>query len=196
MQQRSEPADSLDYFPTPPWATRALLEKVLPHINWKEQEVWEPACGEGDMAKALKEYAYKVHSSDIHDYGYQDVLVDFTEDIKSHTFVADWVITNPPFNKATEFIEKCLYANQNCAMLCRLSFIESKGRYEKLFKNNPPTIVAPFVERVAMFKGRLDRKGGSATSYAWFVWEHGKQGTEVVWIPPCRNELERDEDWR
>ena len=26
MQQRSEPQDSLDDFPTPPWATRALCE--------------------------------------------------------------------------------------------------------------------------------------------------------------------------
>lgn len=26
MQQRSEPRDSLDDFPTPPWATRALCE--------------------------------------------------------------------------------------------------------------------------------------------------------------------------
>ncbi len=28
MQQRSEPHDSLDDFPTPPWATRALCEYI------------------------------------------------------------------------------------------------------------------------------------------------------------------------
>lgn len=29
MARRIEPPDSLDWFPTPPWATRALLELVL-----------------------------------------------------------------------------------------------------------------------------------------------------------------------
>jgi hypothetical protein len=29
MAQRVEPASSLDDFPTPPWATRALIEYVL-----------------------------------------------------------------------------------------------------------------------------------------------------------------------
>src|SRR5690606_27106177 len=31
--RRLEPADSLDYFPTPPWATRALIEVVLPMLG-------------------------------------------------------------------------------------------------------------------------------------------------------------------
>jgi hypothetical protein len=30
MAQRREPPDALDYFPTPPWATRALFRHVLP----------------------------------------------------------------------------------------------------------------------------------------------------------------------
>ena len=33
MAQRHEAKDSLDDFPTPPWATRALLERVLKHEN-------------------------------------------------------------------------------------------------------------------------------------------------------------------
>ena len=28
MAQRKEPPDSLDFFPTPPWATRALCERL------------------------------------------------------------------------------------------------------------------------------------------------------------------------
>lgn len=30
MARRVEPADSLDFFPTPPWATRAFCEHVMP----------------------------------------------------------------------------------------------------------------------------------------------------------------------
>jgi hypothetical protein len=29
MEQRAHPKGSLDYFPTPPWATRALIHEVL-----------------------------------------------------------------------------------------------------------------------------------------------------------------------
>ncbi|MCP4697756.1 MAG: hypothetical protein GY862_13025, partial [Gammaproteobacteria bacterium] len=36
----------------------------------------------------------------------------------------------------------------------------------------------------------------TATSYAWFVWTKGHKGaTAVNWIPPCREELEREGDY-
>jgi hypothetical protein len=31
--------------------------------------VWEPACAEGHMARALGEYFAEVEASDVHDYG-------------------------------------------------------------------------------------------------------------------------------
>jgi hypothetical protein len=33
MAARQEPADSLDFFPTPPFATRALVEHALPALG-------------------------------------------------------------------------------------------------------------------------------------------------------------------
>jgi hypothetical protein len=52
MGSRVEPDDSLGYFPTPPWATRALMERVLPTLDICELgATWEPACGEGHMAR-------------------------------------------------------------------------------------------------------------------------------------------------
>ena len=50
MQQRAEPNDSLDFFPTPPWAVRALCKHVLPRLIGHGQSlrrVLEPACGQG-----------------------------------------------------------------------------------------------------------------------------------------------------
>ena len=81
-------------------------------------------------------------------------------------------------------------------MLTRTVFIESIGRYERLFSKEPPTKVAQFTERVPMVKGRLDRKASTATGYAWMVWEKGgSRPTELVWIPPCRKSLEREGDY-
>ena len=81
-------------------------------------------------------------------------------------------------------------------MLARTVFAESVGRYERLFSMTPPTKVAIFAERVPIFKERLDPKGSTATSYAWFVWEAPVGvATQKLWIPPCRKTLERASDY-
>jgi hypothetical protein len=194
MAQRYEPKDSLDNFPTPPWATRALLEHVISPQELRMQSCWEPACGEGHMAKVLDEYFGTVYASDIHPYGYgstRDFLDDGTyQDV-------DWIITNPPFKQAEEFVVKALsIARRGVAMLARTVFAESVGRYERLFSTTPPTKVAIFSERVPIFKERLDPKGSTATSYAWFVWEAPVGvATQKLWIPPCRKTLERASDY-
>jgi hypothetical protein len=73
MAQRIEPQDSLDDFPTPPWATRALIEHVLGgKKRVKSQVCLEPACGSGHLAKVLAEYFGTVTAADIHPYGYGD----------------------------------------------------------------------------------------------------------------------------
>ena len=65
MAQRTEPPDSADNFPTPPWATRALLEHVIGDrgpFNGNRR-AFEPACGAGHMARPLAEYFGEVHAS-------------------------------------------------------------------------------------------------------------------------------------
>ena len=189
MQRRKEPADSLDYFPTPPWGTRILCERVIEPIG----VVHEPACGEGDMSKPLSEYFDTVISSDVYDYGYGDVSDYLTSD----TDDVDWTITNPPFKLAEEFISKALtHSRLGVAMILRLSFLESIGRYNRLFNVTPPTTVAVFSERIPMIKGRLDANVGTASSYAWFVWKKGDAGTQLTWLPPMRKHYEKQEDYK
>jgi hypothetical protein len=195
MAQRVEANDSLDDFPTPPWATRALAEHVLKNEALGEQTCLEPACGRGYMASALEEYFRQVRASDVHDYGYGSV-VDFTQKpYENQQF--DWVITNPPFRLAEQFIGTSLrIARKGVAMLTRTVFIESVGRYDRLFRENPPWRAAQFTERVPMVKGRLDKKASTATGYAWIVWKVGQTGpTELFWIPPTRKALEREGDY-
>ena len=56
MATRIEGKESLDDFPTPPWATRALIEHVIGSEGLQSQVCLEPACGAGHMAKVLSEY--------------------------------------------------------------------------------------------------------------------------------------------
>lgn len=202
MQHRSEPHDSLDDFPTQPWATRALCEHVLSDFILTGKLAWDPACNRGHMTDPLGEYFTAVFASDIHDYGLEnafqhDFLMPYTPRmLKIPTWGVDWIITNPPFRLAEQFIRHaCGMAREGVAMIVRTSFLEGVGRYENLFSKNPPSVVAQFSERVPMVKGRLTATGSTATSYCWLVWIGGMEGTKLMWIPPCRKKLERKEDY-
>jgi hypothetical protein len=199
MAQRREPPHALDYFPTPPWATRALFRHVLPALGIDAiGRVWEPACGEGHMAAVISEFACSpVMASDVYSYGYGTAPHDFLHD--DPLTAADWIVTNPPFSIACEFTLRALdLATDGVAMLVRTQWIEGAGRYERLFRNRPPALYAPFVERVPMVKGRWDPDASTATAYAWFVWCNRASGpARIVWIPPgCRAGLAHPDDRR
>lgn len=201
MQRRREPHDSLDDFPTPPWATRALLahaemewETAAPPIG--ELTVREPAANRGHMAAPLTERFGRVLASDIFDYGagfpVEDYLLGPMPDV-------DWTITNPPFRLAEAFIGKALVESRvGVAVFVRSAFLEGIGRYREMFSRARPALVLQFAERVVLHRGRLAPEGSTATAYCWVVWLHrgtlGKR-TRFDWIPPCRKEMERPGDY-
>src|SRR5690606_36185186 len=64
--------DGPDFFPTPAWATHALIE------NEKfNGDIWESACGNGAMSEVLKYASKRVRSSDLFDRGFGDIGIDF-----------------------------------------------------------------------------------------------------------------------
>jgi hypothetical protein len=198
MQQRKEAQDSLDDYPTQPWGTRALVEHVIKPAGIPLGSVWEPACNRGYMSRPLGEYFTPVHATDIFDYGCGAAKA--IEDFLFPTTVAphpmDWVITNPPFRLAEEFVAKGRsIARVGCSVLVRSAFLESVGRYERLFRDSPPTFVAQFVERLPLVRGRVDPEAASATAYSWLVWVNNMKPQPTVWIPPCRLWLERAGDY-
>jgi hypothetical protein len=208
--QRVEPPDALDYFPTPPWAVRAFLESLpldtARHGTFANQSCLEPACGEGHMARVLAEYFGRVDASDIHDYGFGKVRDFLPTPLGGEARPIghyDWIITNPPFNKAVEFVEEmiAMQPRRGCAVLVRTQWLEGGDRFKRLFKEQRPTWWVQYCERVPMFKGVVSAKGSKATAYGWAVWlEIGKAGhgarTYLHWIEPCRARLERPEDYR
>jgi hypothetical protein len=218
MQQRAEAPDSLDDFPTPPWATRALIE-FLEAIGCalSTQSAWEPCCNRGYMVRPMLESFDSARASDVmlySDYigGCTPELIDFVTTGFTEPAV-DWIFANPPFNLAEEFISVARgLARVGCAMLVRGAFTEGTGRYSRLFGVRPPDFELKFTERVVMLKGRLVRVGepdpfnldddgnlrdaSTATSYVWLIWlREGGGDTRARWIAPCRLRLERDGDY-
>jgi hypothetical protein len=90
MAQRAEPLNCLDDFPTPPWATRALVEHVIGSQAVAGQTCLEPACNRGFMSSALEEYFLEVHSSDVFNYGYGEVRDFLNEGWKPDS--VDWTV--------------------------------------------------------------------------------------------------------
>jgi len=199
MARRVEPPDSLDYFPTPPWGTRALCELVL---GGREAlaplSVWEPACGGGHMATPLAEYFGQVYASDVFRYGFGEVGDFLDTTLGAHWMPpgpVDWVITNPPFNAAEDFAWRALsVARMGVALFCRVQWLETDTR-DALFTRHPVTY-CPFIERISLLKGRLDRRARSASAYAWFVFRLGATAEGLVRLRPgTRARFERDEDY-
>lgn len=195
MAQRSEPNDSLDDFPTPPWAARAFCEWLNPSPM---ATCWEPAANRGFMVSALSEYFGDVFATDVHDYGAGFPLHDFLMADETPLYSPQWVVTNPPFRLAREFVERGLQvASGGVAVIVRSVWAEGASRYENLFRDHPPAWILQHVERVPMVRGRYDPNASTATSYSWFVWDIAGvwgSGTRFGWIPPSKSRLFRHGD--
>lgn len=193
MQQRSEPHDSLDDFPTPPWGTRALCESLNAlGFPLASSTCREPSANRGHMVKPLSEYFASVEASDVHDYGAGYPVEDYL--FGPDQPMVDWTIFNPPFRLAQQFIERAIRTSRvGVAAIVRTAFLEGVGRHRELFSVKPPGYVMQFTERVVMHKGKLSAKGSTATAYCWIVWTDGE--ARFRWIAPCRKRLERAEDY-
>jgi hypothetical protein len=169
--------DGPDFFPTPAWATHALINNE----DFKG-DIWECACGDGSMSEVLETTGNKVISSDLINRGYGE---------GGHDFLASWrkapnIVTNPPYNAAEGFVRSGLErAGEKFALLLRLAFLEGANRQRTIFTNAPPSRVWVFSERITFYPAGAVQKGSGTTAYAWFVWDkNAVEGTELKWLKP------------
>ena len=168
--------DGPDFFPTPAWATYALIDNE-PFRG----EVWESACGNGAMSEVLLKADQPVISTDLYDRGYGDSGIDFL----NSTVRAQNIVTNPPYNAAEGFVRSGLRAaDRKFALLLRLAFLEGAGRQRTIFSEAPPSRVWVFSERITFYPDGAVQKGSGTTAYAWFVWDKDASGTELKWFKP------------
>ncbi len=168
--------DGPDFFPTPAWATYALID------NEKfTGDIWESACGDGAMSRVLDKTGCQVVSSDLHDRGYGDVGIDFLTAKRQ----AGNIVTNPPYNSAEGFVASGVQkAKRKFALLLRLAFLEGAHRANTIFYRSPPSRVWVFSERITFYPSGAIQKGSGTTAYAWFVWDKSASGTELKWFKP------------
>jgi hypothetical protein len=148
-----------DFYPTPPEPTIALVPKLQ---HWP-RKIWEPACGDGGIAKPLERNGFQVVGTDLVDRGYGEGGLDF---LAERTRRADAIITNPPFGKlVTAFIEHALDLDvPYIAMLLNVNLWHAAGR-NKLWNRRVP-------EAVYALCWRPDFTGSGSPYFncVWTVW--------------------------
>ena len=156
-----------DFYSTPDVAVKALLK----HEKFTGKGL-EPACGKGAISKFFK----NIESMDLYNYEYGKSGVDFLKTTKQY----DYIITNPPYSLATEFVVHSLkLAKKKVAMLLRIQFVESQTRFNLIFKKYPPKTIYVFSKRISC------NNENRLLCFAWFVWEiNWKGGTTFKWFEP------------
>ena len=166
----------LDFYPTPPEVTHALMRFLISeNLIDQNSVVWEPACGNGAMSEVLENYVSTVRSSDIRHAGYGEGGVDFL----SHSFSCDAVITNPPFILSEQFIRHALNQAPLVAMVLKSQYWHAAKRIE-LFKSFQPAYVLPLTWRPDFLYDQRQNgaKGAPTMEVTWTVWVAGDQETK------------------
>lgn len=151
-----------DFYPTPWEATAALLD----YLHWMQIPqgctVWEPACGNGDMSKVIRDYGYSVIETDI------QTGVDF---LSCEPRKCDWIITNPPFSLAEQFIRRAYSLGIPFAFLLKSQYWNAQKR-ESLFRDCQPSHILPCAWRVDFTGG-----GNPLMDVMWVIWRRDQSGT-------------------
>ena len=163
-----------DFYPTPEPITKALLG--VADIGGL---VFEPCAGNSAITRVLAESpkVIQVIESDLTWNQNSPIpgdatLFDFWQYwTKDFELYPDWVVTNPPFNQASQILQKS-WENSTigCAFLLRLSFMEPVKNRTAFLRMNSDCLryIIPVSPRPRF---RKDTKGSDSVTCAWFVWD-------------------------
>lgn len=164
-----------DFYPTPFWVTRPLLEHIEPF-----GVILEPCCGDGAIARQLERFG-RVIATDIEPHNSCSAVCDFEEAI--HTYKPDWVITNPPFSAQWRYLEAAIAVDYGAVLLRATALVPGKrSRF-------PLSALARRVSNIIFIGPPPSFTGDGKTDFTgvvWVVWGPKATATRLdfVWVPP------------
>ena len=168
-----------DIYPTPVDATESIIQLIKAMSKAFEEEhgrpikrIWEPACGDGRLARVLEWHGYEVVSTDVrHHSGYGTGGIDF---LNSDPLEFGWdigeidmIVTNPPFSLSVEFVRKSLAITPYVIMLVKQNYYNTQNRYG-FFHDKRPGMFIPITWRLAFLEE--ERGKSPLMDCAWAVW--------------------------
>jgi hypothetical protein len=167
-----------DAYFTCPEAVICLLHLERPYLP---RTILEPCAGDGAISLLLQRAGYDVTAFDIKDHGLPSCRRSDYFKLAPPPGV-EGVVTNPPFNKARQFLEKALAdGNRYIALLVRTNFLfEAAERTELLDVLHPPTRVWTADLRLPMMHraGWTGKRASSNTAYSWAIWDQRANARE------------------
>ena len=180
-----------DFYATNPITVKKFLfalekDTLLTEI-FNGSTVWECACGNGNIVKAMQSYfrtesiyVEKYLASDLVNRGYGNI-----ENFLESTAKADVIITNPPFSLINDFIKHGLeQTNRFLIFFAKIQLLETKAR-TKILKNSPLRFVYVHSERQGTWRdgNPLDENGkpwSTTMCMAWFIWDKEYKGEPIL----------------
>ena len=168
-----------DFYPTPPEPTRALLHAERDRLA-DFLQIWEPACGDGAMAREILAAGWGVFASDLVDRGWPGAVeMDFFD---ATAAPSPAIITNPPYDRVNcrdgngEWITHAMerLGVEYMALLLSWSW-PGAGGLAGLWQKWPPA-------RVYLMRWKIDFTGEGAPPVlnGWFVWDRAWRGETVL----------------
>ena len=200
-KKNNKEREELDYYSTPSCEVENILNAL--QIDLNNKLILEPCIGGGHMLEGIlnycnaKEMTPSIIGTEFKDRGYTSSLenvslkydLDFlTDDYPVDT--ADIIIMNPPYATLEPFLIRALeIAQEQLIVLCRMQVLEGASRYKNIFKDNPPTYIYQYIERIQCWKNGIKPEGSSAQGYCWLVFDKNKKEQEPIlrWIGRSQN---------
>ncbi len=163
-----------DFYKTPLIA----IENLLDNYELKGKMFLDPCAGDGRIGQAVKaRYPHmiidnvEIRSEEKVGLKKQKLGDVFIKDFLSFETDKEYntIMTNPPFSLAKEIIEhsfEIATENTEIVMLLKLSFLESKERFE-FWRDYPVSKLFCLRDRPRFINNSTD-----FAAYAWFVWDN------------------------
>ena len=162
-----------DFYETPYSMTSHLLR--VEEFD-KSLTVCEPACGAGAISNILKKHWNNVIAYDVE----KDFLLEYGN--------YDYIITNPPFSIAYEFVQRAKrVATKKFAFLLPLSYLHGKKRYDDIYMDKTYGLKKVYVFTRYPMLGETLRDDGKYNTgmmvYAWYIFENHFSGSPTIdWL--------------
>ena len=181
-KKNNKEREELDYYATPTAEVKNILDTL--GYDFTGQTILEPCIGRGHMVAGIQKYLDENNQIPAQCYGTDFKDRDFRSskwdlqygiDTLSDDYPidkADIVIMNPPYSTIEPFLIRALeIAQDKLIVLCRTQVLEGASRYNNIFRNNPPTEIYQYIDRIQCWKGGKKPTGSSAQAYCWLVWD-------------------------